>query len=113
MEVQETRSSKGTPLFFINSNLLEIEKKVQASIYCRCVRERTGGCSARAMVCPDPDVIVTRTSGFHDHEPDDSAFLKLKVLKKMKSAVREAPEKGGKGAFSTTAIYVVSDLQNR
>ena len=113
MEVQETRSSKGKPLFFINSNLFEIEKKVQESIYYRCVRNRTGGCSARAIVCRNPDVIVKRTSGFHDHEPEDSVFLKLKVLERMKSAVLEAPEKGVEVAFSTTAISVVSDLQNR
>ena len=50
MEVQVLPSMRGSSIYSVNSYLFEIEKKTHEVLYCRCIRKKSRGCSARVIL---------------------------------------------------------------
>lgn len=50
LEVEETKSARGNPLFRVNDFMYEVDKRTDSKFFCRCIRKRSDVCLARAII---------------------------------------------------------------
>lgn len=55
---------------------------------------------------------MTKLSDDHNHEADDSRFINLMAVEKMKKAVIHAPDRGVKAVYGESIVSVVNEMRN-
>ncbi|XP_028966906.1 uncharacterized protein LOC114828143 [Galendromus occidentalis] len=108
---EEIESAWANSLYRVNDFLFEVDKKKEQKHYCRCIRKKSDGCSARIIVVKGADAEIIRTSGTLNHEEERRDRIRRAAKTEMKRTLLLRPDKSCKQVYQEVLVRSIANLR--